>query len=177
MPFSFVLHFFRRILNIGTTYSLYHSKPNLNINSSSPSLVQLQGTFFLFFSVFVFLNVVAFFVFFLFLFFTLFYYMFHESDCLCCCWQSLPLFSFLFFGRILSANLKILSLRTIEKRKDWIWIGFQSGPAFFVCTIENYVLLSVRTIEKWLYLSRIVEKEKNTYQRLRSCKKREKETE
>ena len=45
----------------------------------------------------------------------------------------------------------LLSLRTIEKRKDWIWIGFQSGPAFFVRTIENYVLLSVRTIEKWLY--------------------------
>ena len=44
----------------------------------------------------------------------------------------------------------LLSLRTIEKRKDWIWIGFQSGPAFFVRTIENYVLLSVRTIEKWL---------------------------
>ena len=44
-----------------------------------------------------------------------------------------------------------LSLRTIEKRKDWIWIGFQSGPAFFVRTIENYVQLSVRTIEKWLY--------------------------
>ena len=45
----------------------------------------------------------------------------------------------------------LLSLRTIEKRKDWIWIGFQSGPAFFVRAIENYVLLSVRTIEKWLY--------------------------
>ena len=45
----------------------------------------------------------------------------------------------------------LLSLRTIEKRKDWIWIGFQSGPAFFVRTIENYVLLSVRTIGKWLY--------------------------
>ena len=44
----------------------------------------------------------------------------------------------------------LLSLRTIEKRKDWIWIGFQSGPAFFVRTIENYVLLSIRTIEKWL---------------------------
>ena len=44
----------------------------------------------------------------------------------------------------------LFSLRTIEKRKDWIWIGFQSGPAFFVRTIENYVLLSVRTIEKWL---------------------------
>ena len=44
----------------------------------------------------------------------------------------------------------LLSLRTIEKRKDWIWMGFQSGPAFFVRTIENYVLLSVRTIEKWL---------------------------
>ena len=42
----------------------------------------------------------------------------------------------------------LLSLRTIEKRKDWIRIGFQSGPAFFVRTIENYVLLSVRTIEK-----------------------------
>ena len=27
----------------------------------------------------------------------------------------------------------LLRLRTIEKRKDWIWIGFQSGPAFF-CT-------------------------------------------
>ena len=51
-----------------------------------------------FFSVFVFLNVVAFFFFsFLFYFFvTLFYYMFHESDCLCSCWQSLPLFSFHF---------------------------------------------------------------------------------
>ena len=35
MPFSFVLHFFRRIINIGTTYSLYHSKPNLNINRLS----------------------------------------------------------------------------------------------------------------------------------------------
>ena len=45
-----------------------------------------------------------------------------------------------------------MNLRTIEKRKDWIWIGFQSGPPFFVRTIENYVLLSVRTIEKWLYL-------------------------
>ena len=45
----------------------------------------------------------------------------------------------------------LLSLRIIEKQKDWIWIGFQSGPAFFVRTIENYVLLSVRTIEKWLY--------------------------
>ena len=45
----------------------------------------------------------------------------------------------------------LLSLRTIEKRKDWIWIGFQSGPAIFVRTIENYVLLSIRTIEKWLY--------------------------
>ena len=45
----------------------------------------------------------------------------------------------------------LLSLRTIEKRKDWIWMRFQSGPAFFVRTIENYVLLSVRTIEKWLY--------------------------
>ena len=47
----------------------------------------------------------------------------------------------------------LLSLRTIEKRKDWIWISFQSGLAFFVRTIENYVdlLLSVRTIEKWLY--------------------------
>ena len=45
----------------------------------------------------------------------------------------------------------LLSLRIIEKRKDWIWIGFQSGPAFFVRTIENYVLLSIRTIEKWLY--------------------------
>ena len=44
----------------------------------------------------------------------------------------------------------VLSLRTIEKRKDWIWIGFQSGPAFFVRTIENYILLSVRTVEKWL---------------------------
>ena len=44
----------------------------------------------------------------------------------------------------------LLSLRTIEKRKDWIWIVFQSGPAFFVRTIENYVLLSIRTIEKWL---------------------------
>ena len=44
----------------------------------------------------------------------------------------------------------LLSLRTIEKRKDWIWIGFQSGPAFFVRTNENYVLLSIRTIEKWL---------------------------
>ena len=30
----------------------------------------------------------------------------------------------------------LLSLRTIEKWKDWIWIGFQSGPAFFVRTIE-----------------------------------------
>ena len=47
----------------------------------------------------------------------------------------------------------LLSLRTIEKRKDWIWIGFQSGPAFCVRTIENHVLLSVRTIEKWLCLS------------------------
>ena len=45
----------------------------------------------------------------------------------------------------------LLSLRTIEKRKDWIWIGFQPGPAFFVRTIENYVLWGVRTIEKWLY--------------------------
>ena len=35
MPFGFVLHFFRRIINIGTTYSLYHSKPNLNINRIS----------------------------------------------------------------------------------------------------------------------------------------------
>ena len=35
MPFSFVFHFFRRIINIGTTYSLYHSKPNLNINRLS----------------------------------------------------------------------------------------------------------------------------------------------
>ena len=30
-------------------------------------------------------------------------------------------------------------------------MGFQSGPAFFVRTIENYVLLSIRTIEKRLY--------------------------
>ena len=44
----------------------------------------------------------------------------------------------------------LLSLRTIEKRKGWIWIGFQTGPAVFVRTIENYVLLSVRTIKKWL---------------------------
>ena len=34
----------------------------------------------------------------------------------------------------------LLNLRTIEKQKDWIWIGFQSGPAIFVRTIENYVL-------------------------------------
>ena len=33
-----------------------------------------------------------------------------------------------------------MELRTIEKRKDWIWIGFQSGPPLFA-----------RTIEKWLY--------------------------
>ena len=26
----------------------------------------------------------------------------------------------------------LLNLRTIEKRKDWIWTGFQSGPPFFV---------------------------------------------
>ena len=45
----------------------------------------------------------------------------------------------------------LMNLRTIEKRKDWTWIGFQSGPPFFVRTIENYVLLSVRNIEKWLY--------------------------
>ena len=48
----------------------------------------------------------------------------------------------------------LLSLRTIKKRKDWIWIGFQSGPAFFVRTIENYVLLRICTIEKWLYYDR-----------------------
>ena len=34
----------------------------------------------------------------------------------------------------------LLNLRTIEKQKDWIWIGFQSGLPFFVHTIENYVL-------------------------------------
>ena len=53
----------------------------------------------------------------------------------------------------------LLSLRTIEKRKDWIWIGFQSGPAFFVRTIENYVLLSVRTIEKKRYHARLFSRE------------------
>ena len=30
----------------------------------------------------------------------------------------------------------LLNLRTIEKRKDWIWIGFQCGPPFFERTIE-----------------------------------------
>ena len=59
-----------------------------------------RGFFFsiFFFSIFFFLNVVAFFFIFSFSFsfFTLFYYMFHESDCLCSCWQSLPLFSFHF---------------------------------------------------------------------------------
>ena len=31
-----------------------------------------------------------------------------------------------------TSDLTVLNLRTIEKRKDWIWIGFQSGPPFFV---------------------------------------------
>ena len=44
----------------------------------------------------------------------------------------------------------LLNLCTIEKGKTWIWISFQSGPPFFVGTIENYVLLSVRNFEKWL---------------------------
>ena len=45
----------------------------------------------------------------------------------------------------------VLSLRTTEKRKDWIWIGFQSGPPFYARTIESYVPLRIGTIGKWLY--------------------------
>ena len=41
------------------------------------------------------------FFFFHFFYFFLLCFMFHESNCLCSCWQSLPLFSFHFFGRIL----------------------------------------------------------------------------
>ena len=59
---------------------------------SSPSLV--QGAFFLFSSFWMLLR--FFFSFLFYFFFTLFYYMFHESDCLCSCWQSLPFFSFHF---------------------------------------------------------------------------------
>ena len=67
--------------------------------TSVQALLWFKGLFFsiFFFSIFFFLNVVAFFSFsFSFSFFTLFYYVFHESDCLCSCWQSLPLFSFHF---------------------------------------------------------------------------------
>ena len=61
--------------------------------SSSPSMV--QGAFFFLFSSFWMLLRFFYFLF-SFSFFTLFYYVFHESDCLCSCWQSLPLFSFHF---------------------------------------------------------------------------------
>ena len=68
--------------------------------TSVQALLWFKGLFFFyfFFSIFFFLNVVAFFFIFSFSFsfFTLFYYVFHESDCLCSCWQSLPLFSFHF---------------------------------------------------------------------------------
>ena len=47
---------------------------------------------------------VFFFFIFILFFFTLFYYMFHESDCLCSCWQSLPLFSFHFLENFMSAK-------------------------------------------------------------------------
>ena len=39
-----------------------------------------------------------------------------------------------------------LHLRTIEKRKDWIWIGFQSGPPFFCMYYRE-----LRTIECTYY--------------------------
>ena len=65
--------------------------------TSVQALLWFTGLFFLFSSFWMLLR-----FFYFFIFFTLFYYMFHESDCLCSCWQSLPLFSFhFFFGRIL----------------------------------------------------------------------------